>query len=151
MELFLCFQVFFFKEKCRLHQIQEEQIKSGRSKHLQIMARLKIFYLIISTFWGWWIYYNISCRIFFWNLNTFLNLSQIFSMCGLMMKLKWCGKLKFYIYNDFFFFTNVNTCIDFVLAWLALYCSCISFANSRASDDAKQVIWSCLITYKYLI
>lgn len=39
---------------------------------------------------------------------------MIFSMCGLMMKLKWC-------------------------AWIALYCSCISFANSRASDDAKQV------------
>lgn len=26
-----------------------------------------------------------------------------------------------------------------IAAWLALYCSCISFANSRASDDAKQV------------
>lgn len=42
---------------------------------------------------------------------------MIFSMCGLMMKLKWC-------------------------AWIALYCSCISFANSRASDDAKQVFGS---------
>lgn len=40
---------------------------------------------------------------------------MIFSMCGLMMKLKWC-------------------------AWFALYCSCISFASSRVSDDAKQVI-----------
>lgn len=42
-------------------------------------------------------------------------IGMIFSMCGLMMKLKWC-------------------------AWIALYCSCISFANSRATDDAKQVI-----------
>lgn len=41
-------------------------------------------------------------------------LGMVFSMCGLMMKLKWC-------------------------AWLALYCSCISFANSRVNDDAKQV------------
>lgn len=41
-------------------------------------------------------------------------LGMVFSMCGLMMKLKWC-------------------------AWLALYCSCISFANSRITDDAKQV------------
>lgn len=39
---------------------------------------------------------------------------MIFSMCGLMMRLKWC-------------------------AWVALYCSCISFANSRLSDDTKQV------------
>lgn len=45
---------------------------------------------------------------------TIARTGMIFSMCGLMMKLKWC-------------------------AWLALYCSCISFANSRASDDAKQV------------
>lgn len=48
-------------------------------------------------------------------------LGMIFSMCGLMMKLKWC-------------------------AWLALYCSCISFANSRATDDAKQVIAEIRIT-----
>lgn len=39
---------------------------------------------------------------------------MIFSMCGLMMRLKWC-------------------------AWVALYCSCIGFANSRLSDDTKQV------------
>lgn len=39
---------------------------------------------------------------------------MIFSMCGLMMRLKWC-------------------------AWMALYCSCISFANSRITDDTKQV------------
>lgn len=39
---------------------------------------------------------------------------MIFSMCGLMMRLKWC-------------------------AWVALYCSCISFANSRLTDDTKQV------------
>lgn len=44
-------------------------------------------------------------------------LGMVFSMCGLMMKLKWC-------------------------AWLALYCSCISFANSRVCDDAKQVFYS---------
>lgn len=44
-------------------------------------------------------------------------LSMIFSMCGLMLKLKWC-------------------------AWVALYCSSISFANSRVNDDTKQILSS---------
>jgi Uncharacterised protein family (UPF0139) len=48
-------------------------------------------------------------------------LGMLFSMCGLMMKMKWC-------------------------AWLALYCSCISFANSRVSDDAKQVLSSFMLS-----
>ncbi|XP_032680932.1 protein Asterix isoform X3 [Odontomachus brunneus] len=46
-------------------------------------------------------------------------IGMIFSMCGLMMRLKWC-------------------------AWVALYCSCISYANSRACEDAKQVL-SCFM------
>ena len=37
-------------------------------------------------------------------------LGMIFSMCGLMLKLKWC-------------------------AWVAIYCSFISFANSLSSED----------------
>ncbi|XP_024907396.1 protein Asterix isoform X2 [Pteropus alecto] len=41
-------------------------------------------------------------------------LGMIFSMCGLMLKLKWC-------------------------AWVAVYCSFISFANSRSSEDTKQM------------
>ncbi|XP_055302775.1 protein Asterix [Sitodiplosis mosellana] len=53
-------------------------------------------------------------------------LGMIFSMCGLMMKLKWC-------------------------AWLALYCSCISFANSRASDDAKQVLSSFMLSVSAVV
>ncbi|KAK3090021.1 hypothetical protein FSP39_008588 [Pinctada imbricata] len=44
-------------------------------------------------------------------------LGMIFSMCGLMMKLKWC-------------------------AWAAVYCSFISFANSRTSEDTKQMLSS---------
>lgn len=55
-------------------------------------------------------------RINFWNELGISFLGMIFSMCGLMMRLKWC-------------------------AWVALYCSCISFANSRISDDTKQVIF----------
>ena len=35
-------------------------------------------------------------------------LGMIFSMCALMMRMKWC-------------------------AWIALYCSCISFANTKVS------------------
>lgn len=46
-------------------------------------------------------------------------IGMIFSMCGLMMRLKWC-------------------------AWVALYCSCISFANSRVSEDTKQIL-SCFM------
>ncbi|XP_058833717.1 protein Asterix [Topomyia yanbarensis] len=53
-------------------------------------------------------------------------LGMIFSMCGLMMKLKWC-------------------------AWLALYCSCISFANSRVSDDAKQVLSSFMLSVSAVV
>lgn len=53
-------------------------------------------------------------------------LGMVFSMCGLMMKLKWC-------------------------AWLALYCSCISFANSRVSDDAKQVLSSFMLSVSAVV
>ncbi|KAL0120698.1 hypothetical protein PUN28_008401 [Cardiocondyla obscurior] len=46
-------------------------------------------------------------------------IGMIFSMCGLMMRLKWCS-------------------------WVALYCSCICFANTRATEDAKQIL-SCFM------
>ncbi|CAK8688949.1 unnamed protein product [Clavelina lepadiformis] len=44
-------------------------------------------------------------------------LAMIFSMCGLMLKIKWC-------------------------AWCAVFCSLISFANSRSSEDGRQVLSS---------
>ena len=44
-------------------------------------------------------------------------LGMIFSMCALMMRVKWC-------------------------AWVALYCSCISFANTKLNDDTKQIMSS---------
>ncbi|KAK6054368.1 hypothetical protein COOONC_08128 [Cooperia oncophora] len=51
-------------------------------------------------------------------LPEYMNvLGMIFSMCGLMMRMKWC-------------------------AWMALLCSCVSFANTRSSDDAKQIVSS---------
>uniref|UniRef100_A0A1A9VN16 Uncharacterized protein n=1 Tax=Glossina austeni TaxID=7395 RepID=A0A1A9VN16_GLOAU len=53
-------------------------------------------------------------------------LGMIFSMCGLMMKLKWC-------------------------AWFALYCSSISFASSRVSDDAKQVLSSFMLSVSAVV
>lgn len=67
---------------------------------------------------------NIGCYLYDILIKSLYISGMVFSMCALMMKLKWC-------------------------AWLALYCSCISFANSRASDDAKQVIFS--LNYGYLI
>ncbi|KAJ3637763.1 hypothetical protein MTP99_001195 [Tenebrio molitor] len=47
-------------------------------------------------------------------------------MCGLMMRLKWC-------------------------AWVALYCSCISFANSRLSDDTKQILSSFMLSISAIV
>nr|XP_045623740.1 PAT complex subunit Asterix-like [Procambarus clarkii] len=53
-------------------------------------------------------------------------LGMIFSMCGLMMRLKWC-------------------------AWIALYCSCISFANSRVNDDTKQMLSSFMLSISAVV
>ncbi|XP_050499073.1 PAT complex subunit Asterix isoform X2 [Diabrotica virgifera virgifera] len=53
-------------------------------------------------------------------------LGMIFSMCGLMMRLKWC-------------------------AWVALYCSCISFANSRITDDTKQILSSFMLSISAIV
>ncbi|KAI2810487.1 Protein Asterix [Blomia tropicalis] len=53
-------------------------------------------------------------------------LSMLFSMCGLMMKIKWC-------------------------AWIALFCSAISFANSRLHDDSKQIFSSFMLSFSAVI
>ncbi|XP_041357960.1 PAT complex subunit Asterix-like [Gigantopelta aegis] len=53
-------------------------------------------------------------------------LGMIFSMCGLMMKLKWC-------------------------AWIAVYCSFISFANSRTSEDTKQMLSSFMLSISAVV
>ncbi|ESP02476.1 hypothetical protein LOTGIDRAFT_224840 [Lottia gigantea] len=53
-------------------------------------------------------------------------LGMIFSMCGLMMKLKWC-------------------------AWVAVYCSFISFANSRTSEDTKQMLSSFMLSISAVV
>ncbi|XP_073992053.1 protein Asterix [Rhodnius prolixus] len=53
-------------------------------------------------------------------------LGMIFSMCGLMMRLKWC-------------------------AWVALYCSCISFANSRVNDETKQIISNFMLSISAVV
>ncbi|XP_021083104.1 protein Asterix [Mesocricetus auratus] len=53
-------------------------------------------------------------------------LGMIFSMCGLMLKLKWC-------------------------AWVAVSCSFISFANSRSSEDTKQMMSSCMLSVSAVV
>nr|CAG4641375.1 EOG090X0K7I [Eulimnadia texana] len=53
-------------------------------------------------------------------------LGMIFSMCGLMMRLKWC-------------------------AWAALYCSCISFASSKINDDTKQILSSFMLSISAVV
>ncbi|XP_053230312.1 PAT complex subunit Asterix-like [Podarcis raffonei] len=52
----------------------------------------------------------------------YMNLrGMIFSMCGLLLKPEWC-------------------------AWIAVYCSFISFANSRRSEDTKQMMSSFMLS-----
>ncbi|VDO25286.1 unnamed protein product [Brugia timori] len=53
-------------------------------------------------------------------------LGMVFSMCGLMMRMKWC-------------------------AWVALLCSCVSFANARTSDDAKQIVSSFMLSISAVV
>ncbi|CAK1552172.1 unnamed protein product [Leptosia nina] len=53
-------------------------------------------------------------------------LGMVFSMCGLMMRLKWC-------------------------AWTAVFCSSVSFANSRVSDDTKQIISSFMLSISAVV
>nr|ACM08608.1 UPF0139 membrane protein C19orf56 homolog [Salmo salar] len=53
-------------------------------------------------------------------------LGMIFSMCGLMLKLKWC-------------------------AWIAVYCSFISFANSRSPEDTKQMMSSFMLSISAVV
>ncbi|VDO80621.1 unnamed protein product [Heligmosomoides polygyrus] len=36
-------------------------------------------------------------------------------------------------------------------AWMALLCSCVSFANTRSSDDAKQIVSSFMWVPFYLV
>jgi len=60
-------------------------------------------------------------------MPDYLNiLGMVFSMLGLMMKLKYC-------------------------AWIALYCSCISFANSRVTEDAKQILSSFMLSVSAVV
>ncbi|VVC45393.1 Hypothetical protein CINCED_3A022557 [Cinara cedri] len=53
-------------------------------------------------------------------------LGMILSMSGLLMKFKWA-------------------------AWSALFCSCISFANSRAIDDNKQIFSSFMLSISAVV
>jgi UPF0139 membrane protein pMsmaA27 len=53
-------------------------------------------------------------------------LSMMFSMCGLMMKLKWCS-------------------------WIALFCSSISFTNCRVNDDTKQILSSFMLSISAVV
>ncbi|CDW57762.1 UPF0139 membrane protein C19orf56 homolog [Trichuris trichiura] len=59
--------------------------------------------------------------------SDYMNLlSMLFSMCGLLMRTKWC-------------------------AWLALSCSFISFANSKSIDDAKQIVTSFMLSISSVV
>ena len=53
-------------------------------------------------------------------------LGMIFSMCALMMRIKWCG-------------------------WVAVYCSCISFTNTKYNDDTKQIMSSFMLSISAVV
>lgn len=53
-------------------------------------------------------------------------LGMIFSMCALMLRLKWA-------------------------AWVAIYCSCISFANTKFNDDTKQIMSSFMLSISAVV
>ncbi|XP_072172758.1 PAT complex subunit Asterix-like [Diadema setosum] len=53
-------------------------------------------------------------------------LGMVFSMFGLMMKMKWC-------------------------AWMAVFCSFISFANSRCNEDGKQMFSSFMLSISAVV
>ncbi|GIY82278.1 protein Asterix [Caerostris darwini] len=60
-------------------------------------------------------------------IPDYMNVISMFcSMFGLMMKLKWC-------------------------AWIALYCSSISFANSRVNEDTKQILSSFMLSISAVV
>jgi len=55
-------------------------------------------------------------------MSDYMNvLGMVFSMCALMLRVKWC-------------------------AWVAIYCSCISFANTKYSGDTKQIMSSFMLS-----
>ncbi|XP_039273231.2 PAT complex subunit Asterix-like [Styela clava] len=60
-------------------------------------------------------------------LPDYINLvSMIFSMCGLMLKIKWC-------------------------AWASIFGSLVSFANSRSNDDGRQVLSSFMLSVSSVV
>lgn len=63
-------------------------------------------------------------------------LGMILSMCGLLMKVK-----KIYNFSIVSRFHVIFFQFKWA-AWCAMFCSCISFANSKASDDNKQIFSS---------
>ncbi|CAF0795599.1 unnamed protein product [Rotaria sp. Silwood1] len=60
-------------------------------------------------------------------LPDYMNLiGMICSMCALMLKIKWC-------------------------AWIALFAALVGFANSRASEDTKQVLSSFMLSISAVV
>ncbi|CEF59421.1 Protein Asterix [Strongyloides ratti] len=53
-------------------------------------------------------------------------LGMIFSVCGLMFRMKFCS-------------------------WLALLSSCVCFANSRSSDDTRQIVSSFMLSISAVV
>ncbi|CAI4227436.1 unnamed protein product [Auanema sp. JU1783] len=60
-------------------------------------------------------------------LPEYMNvLGMIFSMLGLMLRMKWS-------------------------AWVALICSCVSYANTRNVDDTKQILSSFMLSVSAVV
>ncbi|CAF1301744.1 unnamed protein product [Adineta steineri] len=60
-------------------------------------------------------------------IPDYMNLmGMMFSMCSLMLKIKWC-------------------------AWIAIFAALVGFANSRTTDDAKQVLSSFMLSISAVV
>lgn len=108
-------------------------------------------------------------------MPDYLNiLGMIFSMLGLMMKLKYCVSCQHNLVsrsssNQFHYIFRPGLHCKFlpnhlmicrkVVHWIKLnkkflssrYCSCISFANSRVTEDAKQVLSSFMLSVSAVV
>ncbi|PAA60752.1 hypothetical protein BOX15_Mlig026149g2 [Macrostomum lignano] len=58
--------------------------------------------------------------------DTMNLLGMVFSMCGLMLKVKWAS-------------------------WMAVFCAFVSFANSRSSEDTKQILSSFMLSISAVV
>ncbi|VDN01942.1 unnamed protein product [Thelazia callipaeda] len=95
-------------------------------------------------------------------LPDYMNvLGMVFSMCGLMMrKYYFIPKTRlsliaipyFIALEAFDCFISISALLKMKwCAWVALLCSCVSFANTRTNDDTKQIVSSFMLSISAVV